>query len=610
MDDRNDHAFEDGDAAAAVSTSSTTVPTDANNETVHSPDDSGAAARSPPVSFVPDTAVSSGTSDHPSAAPNVTATTVTTAGSSVPSILKREQQHQPEPTIVPQGARPLSVPSSTILARSSTASNPIIKTEPTEAHDRNTNTNTVVSVISTTESNTNTSLATSNTASNPIIKNEPSEDRNWNTNTNTAFDTSNRICNPIIKTEPSEDRNQDSDSDSEADFLTTPNLVDHEVSKKYKSSVNSNLTDNTINGEEFHSANTDRLEKLLKDLTKEVKKIKGAMKAYGRHSTDNVTEDGGTRVTAETTPPSVSKTLKNTRTSITNDLRAYVRDDYYLDMKFAGSDAEQEALLLDAIKSGRLQVPDGVTKRQFRNFFVPQVPSSFSRLRGNSQTLCQKHWRADILKGLVPKSFPGSLELVEDPNNEGEVIINPEYRKYSTANNGEFFYFVSRMLPSINPKKVNFSKECSNKSISEIFSVSDEAFALLLLYNEHHVWVDNMRTGEESVDSEDEGTSKTRKKKKRKRFCDPSSGRKQGWEWRGKKLYNTLCKKVQQLREDKSTGEALEKMMMERFQLENGGHLDTNGKITATNDNQEEEEYRTEAHRKALVRVTESDWDE
>ena len=52
-------------------------------------------------------------------------------------------------------------------------------------------------------------------------------------------------------------------------------------------------------------------------------------------------------------------------------------------------------------------------------------------------------------------------------------------------------------------------------------------------------------------------------------------------------------------------------MMMERFQIENGsaGH---NGKRSATDDDkqEEEEEYRTEAHHKALVRVTESDWDE
>ena len=190
------------------------------------------------------------------------------------------------------------------------------------------------------------------------------------------------------------DSNSDSNSESETELLTaSPNFVNQEVSNKYKTSIDSNLTDNTVNDEEFHSVKLGRLRKMLKGLTQEVEKIMGTTKVYGQHSSHNVTKDGENRVTTETTPPSVGKTLKNTKTSITNDLRAYVRDKFYLDMKFAGSEIEQEALLLDAIKSGGLRVPDGVTKRQFRNFFVPQVPSSFSRLRGNSQTLCQKHWR-------------------------------------------------------------------------------------------------------------------------------------------------------------------------------------------------------------------------
>ena len=103
-----------------------------------------------------------------------------------------------------------------------------------------------------------------------------------------------------------------------------------------------------------------------------------------------------------------------------------------------------------------------------------------------------------------------------------------------------------------------------------MISVLDKAFALLVLYNEHHIWLDNMRTGDQSIDSEDEGNSNTRKKRKRKRFCDPSSGRRQGQKLKGKKRYNTLCKNARHLREDQSTGETPENKMTERFQIENG----------------------------------------
>ena len=133
---------------------------------------------------------------------------------------------------------------------------------------------------------------------------------------------------------------------------------------------------------------------------------------------------------------------------------------------------------------------------------------------------------ADMLKRLVPGSFPGTLMgLVQDPNSEGEVVINPGYRKYSTASKNKFHYFVTRMLPSTNPKKLSCGKERRYKPISEMISVLDKAFALLLLYNEHHIWMDNMRNGDELVDSEDEGISNTRKKRKRKQFCDQEKNR-------------------------------------------------------------------------------------
>ena len=87
---------------------------------------------------------------------------------------------------------------------------------------------------------------------------------------------------------------------------------------------------------------------------------------------------------------------------------------------------------------------------------------------------------ADSLKSLVPESFRGTLGLVEDPNDEGEVVIEPGYRKHFTASNSEFYYFVTRILPSINPKKLNFGKKRSYKPISEMISILDKAFALLV----------------------------------------------------------------------------------------------------------------------------------
>ena len=102
-------------------------------------------------------------------------------------------------------------------------------------------------------------------------------------------------------------------------------------------------------------------------------------------------------------------------------------------------------------------------------------------------------------------------------------------------------------------------------------------------------------------------TAQIGERKKRKRFCDPMSGRKKGWELKGKRLYNTLCNGVSKLREDVSTGETMEHNMREVFRIENGGDIQNAEKLSVENEKEDEQEYRTEAHRKALIMVADSE---
>mmetsp|Transcript_1367 Transcript_1367/g.2862 ORF Transcript_1367/g.2862 Transcript_1367/m.2862 type:complete len:681 (-) Transcript_1367:32-2074(-) len=410
-----------------------------------------------------------------------------------------------------------------------------------------------------------------------------------------------------LYTSSSDSSVSEKESDGEP-MMSYNNRVDYEVSKAYKTSINSNLSDNTITLQQIHieiSILKDQMKKIMEG----IERLEGR-KQMVRKNQSIVSEDVSNRVNTEMMSPTVSKALKDSKVFTTNALRAFIKDKYYPTIKFDGKEKEQAAILLKAIKVGGVQVPNGVTKREFRNYFVPHVPSCFNRLRSNSQTLCQKNWRADTLKGLVPESFPGTLGLVDDPNNEGEVMINPGYRNYSIANNDEFCYFVRRILPAINPKKLNFGKDCVYKKISEMFSVSDEAFALLVLYNELHVWKENMKQGDQPIDSEENSTDQRKRKKKRKRFCDPMSGRKQGWELKGKRLYNKLCNCVSELRENVSTGVIMEQNMMEVFRMENGGDIQNTERTSVENEREEQQEYRTEADRKALAMVADSEWDE
>ena len=50
--------------------------------------------------------------------------------------------------------------------------------------------------------------------------------------------------------------------------------------------------------------------------------------------------------------------------------------------------------------------------------------------------------------------------------------------------------------------------------------------------------------------------------------------------------------------------------MMEVFWIENGGDIRNAGRTSEENEKEEEQEYRTEADRKSLVMVADSEWNE
>eukprot|EP00957_Ditylum_brightwellii_P170292 12962541-Ditylum_brightwellii.AAC.1 len=99
-----------------------------------------------------------------------------------------------------------------------------------------------------------------------------------------------------------------------------------------------------------------------------------------------------------------------------------------------------------------------------------------------------------------------------------DAIMSAEYRNYGNADNEDFYYFVTKILSAIDPANNNFKQRKDKDMISDIFSVTDEAFGLMIIYNEHDVWR-NQR--ERKLD----GTVDW----KRKRFCDARSGSRQGW---------------------------------------------------------------------------------
>ena len=88
---------------------------------------------------------------------------------------------------------------------------------------------------------------------------------------------------------------------------------------------------------------------------------------------------------------------------------------------------------------------------------------------------------------MVPDTFPGVLKI--DANLKGRPLLNPEYRDFGTNGNQEFKYFVKYLLSEISPKRTQYKRQgCCDKSLSEAFTSTDEAYGLMILDNELHVW--------------------------------------------------------------------------------------------------------------------------
>ena len=191
----------------------------------------------------------------------------------------------------------------------------------------------------------------------------------------------------------------------------------------------------------------------------------------------------------------------------------------------------------------------------------------------------------DSEKGGVPREFPGSIGLLKDPTGESHAIISPGYRQYGDAANKEFYYFVHRILPAINPGINNFRHRKTTDLISDIFTVTDEAFGLIMIHNEYHVWEDHQgRKGNNNTI--------TKVEKKRKRYCNKYSGSRDGWMKEGKELFTELCLRIEKLRKQPETGVQLEEMIRERLVKESGSCIEVKPNSTTNQTKKVKETYK------------------
>ena len=189
----------------------------------------------------------------------------------------------------------------------------------------------------------------------------------------------------------------------------------------------------------------------------------------------------------------------------------------------------------------------------------------------------------------MPKEFPGCV-LVDVKQDNNKNHLKTTYRRWDESVAPEFKYFMERIMPAIAPSRSNYNKCKGIKYLSEMFTVSNKTFGLLMLLNEFDNW--KAKAEEESTGIKAVYTNK--------KFVDGRSGNKEGWNQAGLNTYKRLCKNLVIRRNEKSSINLEEKMKQD-----NAIHCDRGTRLYYAEDEEEEESDYESMQEKELKRRSE-----
>ena len=164
--------------------------------------------------------------------------------------------------------------------------------------------------------------------------------------------------------------------------------------------------------------------------------------------------------------------------------------------------------------------------------------------------------------------------LVEDKPDDKKNHLKATHRRLDGSIAPEFRCFMDRIMPAISPSRSCHNKYKGIKTLSEMFTVRDEAFGLLMLLNEFDSW--KAKANEESTGEKAGYTTK--------RFVDGRSGNKEGWNMAGIDTCKRPCKNLVKTQEN---GSLLE--LEETMKRENAINSDRRNNLYYDDDEEEEE---------------------
>lgn len=177
-------------------------------------------------------------------------------------------------------------------------------------------------------------------------------------------------------------------------------------------------------------------------------------------------------------------------------------------------------------------------------------------------------WRA----GRVPDNLVEKLNENYRDYLDGNGTLIPEREENFKA----FVYFVDRILTSVNAKVNDYSPRIRKKALlKSVYSVSDEAFALITLENYYTRWIRMLEAqngGEQEDFSEGDDSDgpvpldKTTMRKSKwfeAKYTSSQRGKSvSGWTQEGISRFTDIAEKVKSCRKDNRMGEELEQYLV------------------------------------------------
>ena len=305
--------------------------------------------------------------------------------------------------------------------------------------------------------------------------------------------------------------------------------------------------------------------------------------------------------------------LPEIKRKLTDELHKYVNTVVFKRNKFHMTSEAEEKYCRHAVATGKVKLPPGASSQAFARIYSKVLRNRVNSLRRYAQTNAKLKFEGEsavnaclLLTCVSHHCLLFASCCVADDWKNGRVPDNfltnlmTGYRDYLDENGGvrkdrkgsfeAFVYFLDRMLPSVNTAVNKYNgPQRKTMGFSAVFSVNDEAFALVMMENYVERWkllAENRKRckgrnlvaqvggtpgrdsdGNDADEDGGEGVN-GRQHKFQAKYTSSNEGMSSssGWSIEGIKRFNEFAHDIEKKRTVEQTGKGLEAYMMRFWQ--------------------------------------------